>query len=98
MNDIRPGSRAWDPQRESHAQWKRERILYLQRVRRRHNPRIDYYPSKEAEAMINSLRAPRAGGDASSILDRIVAEWSALHGVECRSRSPSCALRNASGS
>jgi hypothetical protein len=57
--------------------WRHERALLLQRDRRRRLRRIDYYPSGEAAALIDSLRKPYGGGDASSILNRIVSEWAA---------------------
>jgi hypothetical protein len=56
--------------------WRRERILTLQRDRRARMRRIDYYPS-EAVAVINRLRVPRTGGDASSIINMIILEWAA---------------------
>ncbi len=56
----------------------RQRILSLQRERRKGLRRIDYYPSETAAAVIEKLRMPRAGGDASSILNRIVSEWAAI--------------------
>ena len=37
--------------------------------------RIDYYPSEEAAAIVDRFRTRSVGGDASSILNRIVAEW-----------------------
>jgi hypothetical protein len=52
--------------------WRRERALEQQRWRRARQRRIDYYPSASAAALIDRLRT-RAG--ASSILNRIVAEW-----------------------
>ena len=63
---------------QDHAEWqvwRRERILEQQRERRRRERRIDYYPSKEAAAIVDGMRSRYAGGDASSILNRIVAEW-----------------------
>ena len=57
--------------------WRRERILKLQRDRRRALRRIDYYPSENAAAIIEQLRTGRYGGDASSTLNRIVTEWAA---------------------
>jgi hypothetical protein len=57
--------------------WRRERILKLQRERRRGLRRIDYYPSEIAAAIIDESLTRRVGGDASSILDRIVTEWAA---------------------
>jgi hypothetical protein len=65
----------WDPARESHDQWRRRRILEQQRHRRSRERRIDYYASPEADRIIDSLRAPIAGRDASSILNRIVVDW-----------------------
>ena len=44
--------------------------------------RIDYYPSNEAAALIDRLRTRFAGGDASSILNRIVAEWADASGIK----------------
>jgi hypothetical protein len=60
----------------------RERKLDQQRERRRTERRIDYYPSKQAAAIIDGLRTSRAGGDFSSILNRIVAEWAAASGIK----------------
>ncbi len=65
----------WNPEVETHAQWKRRRILEAQRSRRSQERRIDYYASPEAVAVVDSLRVPSVGGDASSILNRIVTEW-----------------------
>jgi hypothetical protein len=62
--------------------WRRERILTAQRERRAGMRRIDYYASPEADAIIDQLRTPRAGGDASSILNRIVNEWAARSGIK----------------
>ena len=56
---------------------RRGHVLALQRVRRHRLRRIDYYPDEAATAIIEKLRVPRVGGDASSILNRIVAEWAA---------------------
>lgn len=53
--------------------WKRERKLAAQRQRRTTNRRIDYYPSDEAGAVIDSLTNHRyAGGDYSSVIDRLI--------------------------
>ena len=62
--------------------WRRARILEGQRWRRKQMRRIDYYPSKEAAAVIDRLRTQRVGGDASSILNRIVAEWANVSGIK----------------
>jgi hypothetical protein len=42
----------------------------------------DYYADEAAEAIIDKLRAPGIGGDASSILNRIVVEWAAIASVK----------------
>lgn len=62
--------------------WRRERILQLQRERRASLRRIDYYPSPAASEIIDRLRTHVAGGDASSILNRIVAEWAGASGIK----------------
>lgn len=86
-----PGRTAWLPglpvvtewDRAEWRTWRRARALELQRERRKRLRRIDYYPSPEAATVIDALRTPVAGGDASSILDRIVAEWAASRsGIE----------------
>ena len=46
-----------------------------QRIRRSTRPRIDYYPDAVALAVIEKFRAHRIGGDASSILNRIISAW-----------------------
>ena len=61
--------------------WRRERILEQQRKRRRTIRRIDYYPSKAAGEVIDRTRT-HGGGDASSILNRIVIEWAAASGIK----------------
>jgi hypothetical protein len=43
---------------------------------------IDYYPSEQAAAVIDRFRSRHAGGDASSILNRIVAEWADASGIK----------------
>ena len=52
-------------------------VAALQRLRRSKTRRIDFYPSPQAEALIDRLRKPGIGGDASSIINRIIAEWAA---------------------
>src|SRR5215471_5460378 len=50
---------------QDHAEWqtwRRNRVLELQRARRRSLRRLDYYPSKAVAAVIDGLRMPRAGG------------------------------------
>ena len=56
--------------------------LELQRARRHRLRRIDYYPAEDAAAIVDKLRTPGIGGDASSILNRIVAEWAAAAHVQ----------------
>jgi hypothetical protein len=43
-------------------------------------PRIDYFPDPHAVATIDSLRTRYAGGDASSVINRILREWSSSRG------------------
>ena len=58
--------------------WRRDRILTSQRGRRAKLRRIDYADvSPEAAEIIDRLRTRQVGGDASSILNRIVHEWAA---------------------
>jgi hypothetical protein len=56
---------------------RRGHVLALQRARRNRLRRIDFYSDETTAAIIEKLRVPRVGGDASSILNRIVAEWAA---------------------
>src|SRR3954447_25898363 len=70
---------------QDHAEWqawRRARILQGQRWRRSRMRRIDYYPSKEAAAVIDRLRHRYANGDTSSVLNRIVAEWADASGIK----------------
>jgi len=65
---------------EDHAEWQHWRrfcILEGQRDRRAKMRRIDYYASPAANTVIDSMRSKQVGGDASSILNRIVADCSA---------------------
>jgi hypothetical protein len=52
--------------------WRKASILDGQRQRRRRLRRIDYYPSREAAAIIDARRFPAAGGDYSSAIDRLI--------------------------
>ena len=52
--------------------WRKARKLEQQRARRQRYPRIDYTPSKEARAAILALTFPSAGGDQSSVIDRLI--------------------------
>jgi len=53
--------------------WARERL----RRYRAGRVRIDFYPDKRTIRVIDSLWTGAVGGDASSILNRIMAEWAA---------------------
>ena len=55
--------------------WKKESKLAAQRYRRGKHSRIDYYPGKEARAVILGHVGNWAGGDYSSVIDRIILEW-----------------------
>ena len=61
----------------------REHIAGRQRQRRARMVRIDYYPSPEALALIDSRRT-RYGptNNNSGIIDTIIAEWAALAGLK----------------
>jgi hypothetical protein len=72
-----------------HTEERRQHVLQLQRRRRAKMRRIDYYAGPEAVAIIDSMRTQRVTGDASSILNRIVAEWAAT-----RDRSAAINFRN----
>lgn len=52
--------------------WRRARKLEQQRERRKANPRIDYYPGKEAREVIERLWRPTHCGDYSSVIDGLV--------------------------
>ena len=60
---------------------RRARANETQRERRKRLKRLDFYASPEVIAVIDSLRVPRVGGDASSILNRIVKEWVTASGI-----------------
>lgn len=64
----------------------REHLARLQRVRRARMRRMDYMPSPEALAVIESQRAQhRPGSQAatnSAVIDAIVKEWAALTGIK----------------
>jgi hypothetical protein len=59
-------------------QERKARVLELQRLRRKTHKRLDYYPDSIAQQMIECLRTNRIGGDASSILNSIIKEWSSF--------------------
>jgi hypothetical protein len=57
------------------AEWRAWRIankLEQQRARRRQYPRIDYYPGKEARAIIMQNTGNHPGGDYSTVIDRLI--------------------------
>jgi hypothetical protein len=54
---------------------RKARVLTLQRQRRNGKRRLDYYPNPDAVAVIDSQRHGRRGGDASSIINRIIGDW-----------------------
>ena len=76
MSDWKPGKpvltaddvEAWQAR-------KKESKLAAQRYRRSKYPRVDYYPSKEARAVILSHAGNWPGGDYSGVIDRIIMEW-----------------------
>jgi hypothetical protein len=52
--------------------WRKARILKGQRARRRKYRRIDYYPSTEAQAVIDASCFHGMGGDYSSVIDGLI--------------------------
>ncbi|MEO8804128.1 MAG: hypothetical protein ABI304_01970 [Rudaea sp.] len=52
--------------------WKKSSRLEAQRSRRKRYRRIDYYPSKRAQALIDSRTGHFAGGDYSTVIDALV--------------------------
>ena len=58
--------------------WKKRSILEGQRARRAKYSRIDYYPSKAALEVITAQTHGYAGGDYSSVINRIVQEWAEI--------------------
>ena len=55
--------------------WQKARKLEQQRQRRREYPRVDYYPSKEALAVIKAISRSRRGtveGTYSATIDALV--------------------------
>ena len=78
MTTWRPGLPVLTAEdRATWQQWRRERKREQQRERRAQNTRIDYYPDDEAAEIVYALAGPYAGHDLSSVLNRIVREWSA---------------------
>lgn len=52
--------------------WRLARKLEQQRSRRARMRRIDYYPSKDAQVVIEQMWGRSVGCDFSSIIDRLV--------------------------
>jgi hypothetical protein len=52
-----------------------------QRRYRLRRPRIHYFPDPHAATTIDSLRTRFVGGDASSVINRILREWSESRGL-----------------
>lgn len=52
--------------------WKKSSKLEAQRSRRMRYRRIDYYPSKDAQAIIDARTGHFVGGDYSSVIDALV--------------------------
>lgn len=72
---------------EEHRAWRRERARDGQRYRRGKLRRIDYQNvSADAAAVIDAHTGPFAGGDYSTVLNRIVVEWAAYRNKVRRSR------------
>jgi len=73
MSDWQPGQpiRTADDERAWQA-WRKASKLEGQRWRRERNRRIDYYPGKDAQAVIDARTSRRAGGDYSSVIDALV--------------------------
>lgn len=69
-----PGKPVRTQQDHSECQtWKRDRKLTAQRHRRTQFQRIDYYPSEEAQAVIDSMtNHGYVGGDYSSTINALI--------------------------
>lgn len=75
----------WEPGRpvvttedvEAWRAWRKASKLQQQRERRAMYPRIDYYPSKEARALILAHYHEQPGGYSGTI-DRIIREWAGI--------------------
>ena len=52
--------------------WRKASKLEAQRQRRRQYPRIDYYPGKDAHAVIMANAGNHLGGDYSTVIDRLI--------------------------
>lgn len=79
MSDWKPGKPViTDSDQAAWQAWKKRRALEAQRARRAMHPRIDYYPSKAALEIIEANTYAYAGGDYSSVINRIVQEWAVI--------------------
>jgi hypothetical protein len=65
---------------------KRLQTREAQRAWRKRRNRIDFYAEADVQAIVNAQRVAGVGGDASSILNRIVREWAAS-GISCPIRA-----------
>ncbi|MEO9215166.1 MAG: hypothetical protein ABI227_05905 [Rhodanobacter sp.] len=52
--------------------WRKARKLEQQRARRQRYPRIDYYPGKDALAVIMANAGSHPGGDFSTVIDSLI--------------------------
>lgn len=74
MSNWKPGMRVVTAEdTEAWEAWKKESKLAAQRYRRSKYPRIDYYPSKDARAVI--LGHVSHWESYSSVIDSIIMEW-----------------------
>jgi hypothetical protein len=64
-----------DQDRREWETWRRDRKRQQQRERRARYPRIDYYPDPAATEVIARLWSHRVGCNLSSVINRIIAEW-----------------------
>ena len=62
-------------------EWRRVSKRDAQRWRRSRYPRIDYYPDELASSVIGAQSGPFVGGNYSSVINRIVAEWAEQNGL-----------------
>jgi len=85
-DDTSHGGSGWAPGKRvitdsDHAAWIAWRITSkrdAQRARRARYNRIDYYPDDHAATVIYGMHGRRSGDDLSSVINRIVAEWTEM--------------------
>ncbi len=76
MSNWKPGMRVVTAEDvDAWQAWKKASKLTAQRYRRGKYPRIDYYPGKEAQAVILSHVGNWTGSTYSSVIDSIILEW-----------------------